>query len=46
MNMKKATEIFENNKEFFTLYQINKGLSDRIESHLIMPVQRITRYIH
>jgi len=44
MNMKRATEIFEDNKEFFTLYQINKGLSDRIESHLIMPVQRITRY--
>merc|ERR1711915_1147668 len=44
MNMKRATEIFEDNKEFFTLYQINKSLSDRIESHLIMPVQRITRY--
>ena len=45
INTSRRSHIMEQNKLFFTLYQANRGLSLRLDGHLIKPIQRITRYI-
>jgi len=44
INTSRRSHIMEQNKLFFTLYQANRGLSLRLDGHLIKPIQRITRY--
>jgi len=44
INHTRSSNIIDHNIKFFSLYQINRGLSLRIDAMLIKPIQRITKY--
>merc|ERR1719154_62548 len=44
INSTRSSIIITHNIKFFSLYQFNKGITLRIDTMLIKPVQRLTRY--
>ena len=44
INYTRASLIFDQHIQFFSLYQIKKGIPLRVDAMLIKPVQRITRF--